>query len=210
MRPLIDPLIRRNTDPNVVTTIGFLVTVAAGIVFFLGHVRIAGALVLVGGIIDVIDGPVARGTGRATVFGSFYDSTLDRISEIVVFLGIFSLYGGGHPDFGYPWMVYPVALAMAGSLMVSYTRARAEALGLDCTVGLMQRTERVLLIGSAAMVFGGSFEGAVLTVVLIVMAVLTNFTAFQRIVWVYRHAAPPKPERVRPERQRAKITFERR
>jgi CDP-diacylglycerol---glycerol-3-phosphate 3-phosphatidyltransferase len=210
MRPLFDPLIRRNIDPNVVTTIGFLVTVSAGIAYFLGHVRIGGALVLVGGIIDIVDGQVARGTGRASIFGSFYDSTLDRISEIVVFLGIFSLYGGGHPDFGYPWMVYTVALAMAGSLMVSYTRARAEALGLDCKVGLMQRLERVVLIGGASLLFGGSFEGAVLTGVLIVMAVLTNFTAFQRIAWVYRHAAAPRPGRVRPDRGRAKITFERR
>src|SRR5690606_19223283 len=180
LRPLPNFLIRRRVHPNVVTTLGFLVTISAGIAFFLGHVRIGGLLVLIGGIFDILDGQVARGTGLASVFGSFYDSTLDRISEIVVFLGIFSLYGGGHPDFPLPWMVYPVALALAGSLMVSYTRARAEALGLDCKVGLMQRPERVVLIGVAAMLFGGSFEGVVLTGVLLVMAVLTNFTATDR------------------------------
>ncbi len=203
-----EPLIRRRVDPNYVTTVGFLVTISAGIAFFMGHTRIAGALVLLGGVLDIVDGQVARGTGLASVFGSFYDSTLDRVSEIVVFLGIFSLYGGGHPDFDYPWMVYTVALALAGSLMVSYTRARAEALGLDCNVGLMQRLERVVLIGGAALIFGGAFGGAVLTWVLIIMAVLTNFTAFQRIVWVYRHTTAPQPEPTRVGRPRVKVTSE--
>ncbi len=153
----------------------------------MGHVRIAGALVLLGGVFDILDGQVARASGLSSVFGSFYDSTLDRISEIVVFLGIFSLYGGGHPDFEYPWMVYTVALAMAGSLMVSYTRARAEALGLDCNVGLMQRPERVVLIGVSSLLFGGAWNGAVLTWVLLLMATLTNFTA----VPAHRLGIPP-------------------
>jgi CDP-diacylglycerol---glycerol-3-phosphate 3-phosphatidyltransferase len=167
--------------------------VSAGIAYFLGHPRWAGLLVLIGGIFDILDGQVARGTGLASAFGSFYDSTLDRISEIVVFLGIFSLYGGGHPDFPHPWMVYVVALALAGSLMVSYTRARAESLGLDCKVGLMQRPERVVLIGVSSLLFGGAFEGWVLTGVLLIMAATTNFTTFQRIVWVYRHTQPLRP-----------------
>lgn len=209
LRPIFfEPLIRRGVDPNLVTTFGFLVTVSAGIAFFLGHVRIGGALVLCGGFLDIVDGQVARGTGKASVFGSFYDSTLDRISEVVVFLGIFSLYGGGHPDFEYPWMVYTVALAMAGSLMISYTRARAEALGLNCSVGLMQRLERVVLIGGASLVFGGSFEGAVLTWVLILMAVLTNFTAFQRVAWVYRHTQAPTADAAPARTPRVKVTSE--
>jgi CDP-diacylglycerol--glycerol-3-phosphate 3-phosphatidyltransferase len=193
LRPVPNLLIRRRVHPNTVTTLGFLVTISAGIAFFLGHVRIGGALVLVGGIFDILDGQVARGTGLASAFGSFYDSTLDRISEIVVFLGIFSLYGGGHPDFPHPWMVYVVASALAGSLMVSYTRARAESLGLDCKVGLMQRPERVVLIGVSSLLFGGSWNGLVLTGVLLIMALLTNFTTFQRIVWVYRHTQRMNP-----------------
>lgn len=207
IRPIFfEPLIRRRVDPNYVTTVGFLVTISAGAAFFMGHTRIGGLLVLLGGFLDIVDGQVARGTGMASVFGSFYDSTLDRVSEIVVFLGIFSLYGGGHPDFDYPWMVYTVALAMAGSLMVSYTRARAEALGLDCKVGVMQRLERVVLIGGAALIFGGAFNGAVLTWVLILMAVLTNFTAFQRIAWVYRHTSHSAPEHVMATQVRPEIT----
>ncbi|HET6763047.1 MAG TPA: CDP-alcohol phosphatidyltransferase family protein [Longimicrobiaceae bacterium] len=186
IRPLMDGLVRRRVHPNVITTAGFLVTVGAGACFFAGHLGWGGVLILLGGVFDILDGYVARGTGLASAFGSFYDSTLDRISEIVVFLGLFSLYGGGHPDLGEPWMVYVVALALGGSLMVSYTRARAEALGIDCKVGMMQRPERVVLLGVAAML-GTRWDGVVLTWVLVAMAALTNLTAFQRIVWVYRH-----------------------
>ncbi|MDR0787607.1 MAG: CDP-alcohol phosphatidyltransferase family protein [Gemmatimonadota bacterium] len=203
---LYQPLVDRNVNPNYVTTVGFLVTLSSAVAFFMGHTRVGGLLVLLGGLMDIIDGQVARRTGMASVFGSFYDSTLDRISEVAVFIGIFSLYSGGHPDFGYPWMVYTVALALAGSLMISYTRAKAEALGLNCSIGMMQRTERVVLIGGAALIFGGAFQGAVLTVVLIVMAVLTNFTAFQRIVWVYRNTAAPVSEPVMVDRKRVKVT----
>lgn len=204
LQPVPNALVRSGVHPNVVTTVGFLITISAGGAFLLGHVRIAGALVLLGGIADIMDGQVARKSGLASVFGSFYDSTLDRISEIAVFVGIFSLYGGGHPDFEYPWMVYTVALAMAGSLMVSYTRARAEALGLDCNVGMMQRPERVALIGISALLFGGAWNGAVLTLVLLVMAVLTNLTAVQRIIWVYRHTAQ---ERQQPARGPARSSY---
>ena len=193
IRPPFSWLVRRRVHPNVITTLGFVVTISAGILYFYGHVRYAGTLVLVGGIFDILDGYVARETGLASVFGSFYDSTLDRISEIVVFLVIFSLYGGGHPDFPHPWMVYVVALALAGSLMISYTRARAEALGLDCKIGLMQRPERVVLIGASSLLLGGARDGIGLTAVLFVMAVLTNFTVFQRIVWVYRHTRDDLP-----------------
>jgi CDP-diacylglycerol---glycerol-3-phosphate 3-phosphatidyltransferase len=193
VRPVFAGLVRRRVHPNLITTVGFVITISAGIVYFLGHVRYAGFLVLLGGLCDILDGYVARETGLASVFGSFYDSTLDRISEIVVFLGIFSLYGGGHPDFPHPWMVYVVALALAGSLMVSYTRARAETLGVDCKVGLMQRPERVVLIGFSSWFLGGAWEGIGLTAVLLVMATLTNFTVFQRIVWVYRHTRDGLP-----------------
>lgn len=186
IRPLMDVLVRGRVHPNLITTLGFLVTVGAGAAFFHGRLGWGGFLVLLGGLFDILDGYVARATGLASVFGSFYDSTLDRVSEIVVFLGLFSIYSGGRPYVGEPWMVYTVALAMAGSLMISYTRARAEALGIDCKVGLMQRPERVVLIGVAALL-GTWWDGLVLTWVLIAMAVLTNLTAFQRIVWVYRH-----------------------
>ena len=182
-------MIRRGIHPNVVTTMGFLTTVAAGISFHLDHVRTAGFLVLIGGLWDLVDGRVARESGLASKFGSFYDSTLDRISEIVMYIGLASLYNTIHPEPRDLVMIYVIMAAMGGSVMVSYTRARAEGLGLDCKVGLMQRPERVVLLGAAAWWFGLDFNGVVLTSVIVIVAILTNITALQRIVWVYQHGA---------------------
>lgn len=197
IQPLFNGLVRAGVHPNFLTTLGFVSTLGAGLAFHQHWVRIAGLLVLLGGFFDILDGQVARLSGLGSKFGAFYDSTLDRISEVVVFIGILSLYNDGEesrldlafPVLGDVAMIYLVMLAMAGSLMISYTRARAEALGLDCKVGLMQRAERVVLVGVAALAFGEAYDGIVLKGVIVVLAVLTNLTAFQRIVWVYRHAA---------------------
>jgi CDP-diacylglycerol--glycerol-3-phosphate 3-phosphatidyltransferase len=186
VRPL-DVLVRRRVSPNLITTIGVLVNVAAGVGFMLGSLRWGGILVLLGGFVDIVDGHVARRAGMQTTFGSFYDSTTDRIAEIVVLLGVFSLYLGNEPNIGEPWMVYVVALAMAGSLMVSYTRAKAESLGIDCKVGLMQRAERIILLGGSTLFFGSWRQGLALNIVMFAMAALTNLTALYRIYWVYRH-----------------------
>jgi CDP-diacylglycerol---glycerol-3-phosphate 3-phosphatidyltransferase len=194
--PLINALVRHRVHPNLLTTLGFVATAGAGLAFHRHAVHAAGFLILLGGFFDILDGRVARLTGLGSKFGAFYDSTLDRISEIVVFLGILSLYNDATPDgpdlavwwLGDVAMIYLVMLAMAGSLMISYTRARAEALGLDCKVGLMPRAERVVLIGGAALFFGLAWQGLVLKIVIIILAVLTNLTAIQRIVWVYQHA----------------------
>ena len=105
-----------------------------------------------------------------------------------MFIGILSLYNDYRQELGDVGMIYLVMLAMAGSLMISYTRARAEALGLDCRVGLMPRAERVVLLGAASLFFGEAWSGLVLKGVIVILAVLTNLTAFQRIVWVYQHA----------------------
>ena len=188
IRPLIDVLVRHRVHPNLLTTLGFLSTLGAGLAFHQHEVRWAGFLILLGGFFDILDGRVARLTGLGSKFGAFYDSTLDRISEIVVFIGILSLYNSYRQELGDVGMIYLVMLAMAGSLMISYTRARAEALGLDCRVGLMPRAERVVLIGAASLFFGAAWDGLVLKGVIVILAVLTNLTAFQRIVWVYQHA----------------------
>ena len=186
--PLTNGLARRRVHPNALTTMGFAVTTLAAWVFHLHMVRLAGFLVLLGGFFDILDGRVARLTGLGSKFGAFYDSTLDRISEVAVYIGLLSLYNDYRVELHHVGMIYLIMLAMAGSLMVSYTRARAEALGLDCKVGLMPRAERVVLIGSAALFFGTSWNGLVLKGVIAVLAVLTNITALQRIVWVYQHA----------------------
>jgi phosphatidylglycerophosphate synthase len=186
--PLIQALVRYRVHPNLLTTLGFAVTAGAGVAFSQHHVRTAGFLILLGGFFDILDGRVARLTRLGSKFGAFYDSTLDRISEIVVFLGILSLYNDYRQELGDVGMIYLIYLAMAGSLMISYTRARAEALGLDCRVGLMPRAERVVLIGGSALFFGEDWNGLVLKLVIGILAVLTNLTAFQRIYWVWRHA----------------------
>ena len=189
IHPVVGALVRRRAHPNLITTLGFLVTVAAGVLFHLDHVRWAGLLILIGGILDIFDGQVARASALASKFGSFYDSTLDRVSEIVVFLGLLSLYNQYGRDLADVWMVYVIVLAMGGSLMVSYTRARAEALGLDCSVGFMQRAERVVLLGGGCLLFGLMWQGLVLKVILVVLAATTIVTVIQRMIWVYREAS---------------------
>jgi CDP-diacylglycerol--glycerol-3-phosphate 3-phosphatidyltransferase len=186
--PLTQGLARRRVHPNLLTTLGFLITMGSAFAFHQHSVRTAGFLVLLGGFFDILDGRVARQSSLGSKFGAFYDSTLDRISEITVFIGILSLYNDYRLELGDVGMIYWIMLAMAGSLMISYTRARAEALGLDCKVGLMPRAERVVLIGLASLVFGESWDGLVLKIVIVVLAVLTNLTAVQRMVWVYRRA----------------------
>jgi len=187
--PMIRLLIRLKVHPNAITTAGFALTVLAGWLYHMDHVRWAGLAVLLGGLSDIFDGRVARESGLASKFGSFYDSTLDRMSEIVVFIGLISLYNQYGRELADVWMIYVIAVAIGGSLMVSYTRARAEALGLDCKVGLMQRTERVVLLGAGSLLFGLMWNGLVLKGILILLAVTTVITTIQRIVWVYQNAA---------------------
>lgn len=190
VEPINAALTRWRVHPNTLSSLGFLITCTSGYFFHQHHVRTAGALILLGGIFDLFDGTVARRTGLASPFGAFYDSTLDRLSEIVVYMGLLSLYNDYRLVLGDVGMIYTVLLAMAGSLMISYTRARAEALGINCSIGLMQRAERVLLIGVAALAFGEANNGVVLKGVLIALAVLTNLTVLQRIWWVYRNTRP--------------------
>lgn len=194
VNPITEALTRWRVHPNILSATGFLITCASGYFFHQHHVRTAGALILLGGIFDVFDGTVARRTGLASSFGAFYDSTLDRLSEIVVYLGLLSLYNDYRMELGDVGMIYAVLLALAGSLMISYTRARAEGLGIRCTVGMMQRAERVVLIGLTALLFGESTllgeRGLALEVAIIVLAALSFLTVVQRIWWVYRHTRP--------------------
>ncbi len=192
LRPIIDWLVRHRVHPNALSTIGFLVTMSSAFAFHSHHVRTAGALILLGGVFDLFDGRVARATGLASRFGAFYDSTVDRISEIAVYIGILSLYNDYRLQLGDVGMIYAVMLAMAGSLMISYTRARAESLGIDCKVGLMQRGERVVAIGLASLFFGEGSSGLALRVVIIALAALTNLTAIHRIIWVYQFTREPR------------------
>lgn len=189
IEPVTRWLIRHRVHPNLITTMGFVATVVAGSLYHFDHVRWAGLGVLLGGLADIFDGRVARESGLASKFGAFYDATLDRISEIVVFIGLLSLYLGYGASLADVWMVYAIVAAMAGSLMVSYTRAKAESMGMDCNVGFMQRAERVVLLGLGSILFGLMWDGLVVSGIIVIMAVTTNITAIQRIVWVYKHGA---------------------
>ncbi len=191
--PIIDPLtgwlVRMRVHPNAITTSGFAVTVFAGFLYGTDHVRTAGFCILLGGAHDIFDGRVARESGLQSKFGAFYDSVLDRISEVAIYIGLISLYNQYEMSLLNIGMIYLIALAMAGSLMISYTRAKAETLGLDCSIGLMQRAERVVLLGLGSLIFGLSWDGLVISGVIVIFAVLTNYTAVRRILWVYKQAA---------------------
>lgn len=177
--PLVQALARWGVSPNTVSIVGFLGLSLAGLSVALGHPRLGGLLLGICGPLDAVDGLLARHTGRASTFGAFLDSTLDRYAEIVLFLGIL----------GYllqrenVWAVALSFVALTGSLMVSYTRARAEGLGLSCKVGLFTRFERLLLLTL------GLLTGFLLPV-LVILAALTHFTALQRILHVWRQARP--------------------
>ena len=186
IEPVTQWLIRRGVHPNAITVAGFVITLGAAVMYSQDHVRTAGALVLLGGLSDVFDGRVARLSGLASKFGNFFDSTLDRISEIAMYLGLMTLYNAYQLELFDVWMIYIITLALGGSLMISYTRAKAESLGFDCSVGLMQRGERIVLLGFASLLFGLEWDGVVLSSVIVIVAVLTNVTAVHRIIWVYK------------------------
>lgn len=204
LNPVVGGLIRRGVHPNLISTLGFLVTLAAAVIIFERHLFWGIIVFLLGGTMDILDGRVARETGLASKFGSFYDSVLDRVSEIVVY---FSLYAYFRPMDNFWWVGYVVILAMVGSLMVSYTRARAEALGVDCKVGMMQRPERVALLGlggllvPVAAALGPGWQYAPLLLAIGLIAVLANFTAIERIYSVYTVARGiPLDEPLRPRK----------
>ncbi|MCL4369712.1 MAG: CDP-alcohol phosphatidyltransferase family protein [Chloroflexi bacterium] len=164
---------RTGVSPNAVTLITLALNFGVAAVIAWGSLPAGGLLVLVVGALDSLDGALARATGRATTFGAFLDSTMDRYSEAALFLGIIYRF---HDD---TTLVIIAYLALVGSLMVSYARARAEGLGLDCEVGWLARPERVVILGL------GLATGLTLYA-LIVLAFFTHVTALQRILHVRR------------------------
>lgn len=187
--PLVRFLIRLGVTPNTVTTVGALVVVASGVAFGAGEVRWGGALLLLSGGVDTLDGQVARFTGRATKFGAFYDSTLDRVGDGATFFGI-AIWMLTAPGVAQPvlWAVVCL-LAALSALVVSYQRARAEGLGLECKVGIAQRAERLIGIGLPALVLGPGPGGIVLQVTVSIMALLSLVTVVQRFKYVYEVTA---------------------
>ena len=185
-RPVTQWLIRAGVRPNTITTIGALVVIASAVAFGMGGIRLGAGLLLLSGIIDTLDGDVARATGQTTKFGAFYDSTLDRVGDGATFIGI-AAYCLTAPDirFGVVGAI-TCMVAVLASLLVSYARARAEGLGLDCKVGLVQRAERIILIGLPTLIVGAGPGGLVLTGIVALLALGSVITVVQRFLYVYQ------------------------
>ena len=207
INPLVKGLIKIGFTPNAITTTGLLLNIGVAVVFIVGaeegnrgdfsYVGWAGALVLFAGLFDMLDGQVARLGNMSSTFGALYDSVLDRYSELILFLGI-CYYLVAHHYFFSSLFAF---IALIGSMMVSYTRARSEGLGIENKGGLMQRPERVVLIAVAAIasfitsrIIGNDYKlfipgipfhvfetMSVFTIPLTLMAVLTNYTAIKRL-----------------------------
>ena len=131
--------------PNILTTIGVSINVFCGILFGMGEFFYAGIVLIVANLFDMLDGNVARQTGNVTRFGGFLDSSLDRLSDMVAFLGIMVFYAGNTPQHSL-LNVFLAGVGMIGSVLVSYTTARSEGLGVKANVGFLQRPERVVLL----------------------------------------------------------------
>jgi CDP-diacylglycerol--glycerol-3-phosphate 3-phosphatidyltransferase len=173
-------LARLPVTPNQVTVAGMLVVFAAASLVATGHLLAAGVVLAIGGSFDILDGALARVTKRGHPYGAFLDSTTDRYAEAAVYVGLAAYYvGQPNPRPA----VLGVLLALIGSYTVSYVRARAQSLGFKCDTGLFARPERVV-----ATIAGLIFGGWVLFSVIWALALLTNLTALQRIVEVWRQA----------------------
>jgi phosphatidylglycerophosphate synthase len=207
INPFVKFLIKIGLTPNAVTTIGFLLNIGVAIIFIVGaeegnrgdlsYIGWAGALILFAGLFDMLDGQVARLGNMSSKFGALFDSVLDRYSELVMFLGV-CYYLVAHHYFLSSLFAF---IALIGSMMVSYTRARAEGLGVECKGGLMQRPERIVIIGLSSLVCGivSSYIGgdykffinglsfhvfesiSIFTIPITLVAILSNITAIKRL-----------------------------
>ena len=184
---IMRPLAGLGITPNTLTVLGLLLSILTAFIIAQGWLFAGGLLVLFAGIFDMFDGAMARARNAATTFGAFFDSTLDRYSESIILFGLlfYALREPGLQDrfwpFGneQPWLIVLIYIAVVGSLMVSYAKARAEGLGLECKTGLLARPERVVILAI------GLLTGAVIWA-LVVLAIFSNVTTVERIVHIWR------------------------
>ena len=180
LSPLTHLLTKWGVSPNSISIAGLVITVLAALAFTAGYIRLGGVLVLIGGLCDTFDGVIARSAGKATRYGAFFDSVIDRYSELVMFFGI-----AAHFVLTKEYLtLLAILFAMCGSIMVSYSRARAESLGFSANIGIMQRAERIVLLG-----FGALFHLTALKIAIWLIAILANITALQRIHHVRKQDA---------------------
>jgi CDP-diacylglycerol---glycerol-3-phosphate 3-phosphatidyltransferase len=200
LEPVVAGMAAIGLRPNHLTVLGFTLSLGAGYAFALGRFRTGAMIATVSGLFDILDGQLARRTNTITRFGAFFDSTLDRMADAALLLGFAGFYMIGLLDMAenpqrvlanlqrglepITWAVLAVLamLAVVGSFMVSYTRARAEGLGLDCKVGWFERPERIVLI----IIMGLAGVGPVIPAGLLILTGLSFATAFQRMAHVWK------------------------
>lgn len=205
INPIIKGMIKVGITPNMVTTIGFIGNIAAaaffiyaayvlkspeglsedGIVHAYSLLGWGGFIIIASGLFDMMDGRLARMSGKSSLFGALWDSTLDRYSELVSLFGI-CLFFISYQTEDFFWMGIVTFAAMIGSVMVSYVRARAEGLNIECKVGFMQRPERVVVTAAVAIISGITGNIWWLAGGMMLIALLANITAFWRIAHCYK------------------------
>ena len=178
-QPIVKLIARTPVTPDTLTWLGFLLTVASAVLVVNGNLFIAGLVVLFAGFFDMLDGALARITNRVTRFGGVLDSTLDRLSEAVVMLGILVVYAREQQV----WASLLVGVTLVGSFMVSYLRARVEALGIECREGVFTRPERVIILSVGLLL--SRFDYA-LVIALSIIALFSFLTVGQRLVYAWR------------------------
>jgi CDP-diacylglycerol--glycerol-3-phosphate 3-phosphatidyltransferase len=176
--PVARALLRAHVRPNHLTVVGLGVSILAALALSQGRLRVGALLLALAGLFDFFDGSLARLANSVSAFGAFLDSVVDRYSDLVVLLGVVLYYHRAADTQG----VFLTMITMVGTIMISYTKARAQSIGLACEIGLMERPERLIVL-----IAGATFN--VLTLAVIALAVLTNVTALQRILYTRRAAA---------------------
>jgi archaetidylinositol phosphate synthase len=177
IRTWMQPLGRvlQYTNPNLITLIGLLLALTAGTLFAVKSLTWAGIFILLSGFFDILDGTIARGNNKITPYGGFLDSVSDRYADAAILLG--AMYSGltamPYPQVTWFWG----AIALIGSMMVSYTRARAEAAGASATIGIAERAERLIILAL------GAFTGY-LNIAVFIIAIITHITIIQRVLYV--------------------------
>lgn len=178
-RMVVRLIARTSITPNTVTWTGFALSLAAGALIISEQLFLAGFVAILAGFFDMVDGALARSTERVTLFGSILDSTLDRLAEAAILLGLLIVFAREQSIPG----IITVGLALLGSMMVSYIRAKAEALGFTCELGLFTRPERVVVLSLGLLLSG--IEYALVTA-LVIVVVFSFITAGQRLIHVWQ------------------------
>jgi len=182
--PVVSFLAKLSITPNMVTWLGFLILLVSAWLAATGHFFAAGWVMLLAGIFDMLDGALARHTHQVTRFGGVLDSTLDRLSEAAILLGILAYYLF-HPQDNFEWIALLTGIVLVSSFLVSYIRSRAETAGIDCQVGIFTRVERVIILALGLLL--GSID-SILVIALAIIAVMSIVTVIQRLVHVYQQA----------------------